>query len=99
MLNDTTFEWKEGWDAFWSAKTTKDCPYVPASEEGGDGSRVIPLLQMRLKKIKMSSLWISSIPKRACLFWESISKALVFSWRRISLYSTGVIRYDDTRKV
>lgn len=23
----------DGWDAYWSGKTIKDCPWVPASEE------------------------------------------------------------------
>ena len=34
MLKETSFEWREGWDAFWQAKQVRDCPYAPASEKG-----------------------------------------------------------------
>jgi hypothetical protein len=33
ILKDTDVLWEEGWNAYWSAKTIANCPYVPASEE------------------------------------------------------------------
>ena len=37
MERDTiSFEWRQGWDAFWQAAQVRDCPYVPASKKGED---------------------------------------------------------------